>query len=146
MFNLVRAFFKEKKRFWMSKILRIFLRGQPNVPSQKNMWLHSVWRRDFLQEGKNEKKENESDAEILSRKTYFEIVFRIFRPFYSRLLSTLECTGGKSTSLKKLTEILIKRTSQLRLILPEQNTVKKIMGNSLIKQMESLTNGFLIYD
>jgi hypothetical protein len=35
MFNLVRAFFKEKKRVWMSKILRIFLRGQPNVPTQE---------------------------------------------------------------------------------------------------------------
>ncbi len=52
-FNLVRAFFKEKKRVWMSKILRIFLRGQPNVPTQeKSMWLQYVTQRDFLQKGK----------------------------------------------------------------------------------------------
>ncbi len=70
----------------MSKILRIFLRGQPNVPMQEKACLQYVTQGFCAGRKKKRERENESDAEILRRKTYFEIVFRIFRPFYSRLL------------------------------------------------------------
>ncbi len=127
MFNLVRAFFKEKKPVWICKLLRILLRGQPNVPTQEKKHVTPVCDAGiFCRKEKNEREKMKVMQKYSEGKFTLKLCFVFFglsTHVYCRMYKRNKCF------CKKQKEILIKRTSQLRLKLPERNTVKKVMEN-----------------